>query len=130
MSAQDAARSAAEVRSLLRDYIDAFVRGTRDDLQAFVKLPVAYITDHEVQMRERYPFDPEKLRTVTGIARSEVDINVLHANHSKAHVEIKGTRQKSDGTVVEGIEAIYVLNRIEGEWKITALSGIRVPPSA
>ena len=122
----DAERDA--VVSRLRDYIRTFETGTRDDLQAFCQLPVAYVTDREVQLRERYPFDPEKLRAQTNLAHSEMRIDVLHLDAHRAHVALEGTRQRSDGSIIEGVEAIYFLHRIDGEWKITLISGIRKDP--
>ena len=116
-----------EVQAMMRDYVDAFVSGTRDDLRAFVRLPVAYITDDEVQLREHYPFDPVKLRAATGVTRTDVKVEVIHANATKAHVTIEGVRRREDESVVEGIEAVYILRKTESTWKITALSGIRAP---
>ena len=118
----------AEVEALLRAYIGAFESdGTRDDLQAFCALPLAYVGDDGVQMRERYPFDPVKLRAHTGLARSRVDLNVVHVDGHKAHVLIEGTRERADGSVIEEIASVYVLHRLDGEWKITMMSGVRTP---
>ena len=50
----------AEVLAVLHAYQEALEHGTREDLQKHVHLPVAYVTEDNVQMRERYPFDPQK----------------------------------------------------------------------
>jgi hypothetical protein len=117
-----------EVVSFLEDYIRTFETGTREDLQAFCQRPVAYVTDNEVQLRERYPFDPEKLREQTGLAHSEMRIDVLHLDAHRAHVALEGTRQRRDGSVIEAIEAVYFLHRVNGAWKISLISGIRKDP--
>lgn len=124
----DAESLRTEVIATLESYVAAFERGTRDDLQAFCKLPVAYVTDDEVQLRERYPFDPVKLREVTGIARSNVTIDVVHVDGHKAHVLINGTRCRADGSVVERIGAVYLLHRVAASWKISVISGVRSDP--
>ena len=120
------ARDAVVAR--LEDYIRAFETGTREDLQAFCQLPVAYVTDTEVQLRRRYPFDPVALREKTGLHRSEMRIDVLHVDAHRAHVALEGTRLREDGSVIEGIEAVYFLHHLDGEWKITLISGIRKDP--
>ena len=117
-----------EVELVLEKYIRAFETGTREDLQAFCRLPIAYVSDDEVQLRDRYPFDPVKLREITGIRRSQVVLNVVHIDDAKAHVLIEGTRNREDGSVVEHINAVYILHKLDGIWKISLMSGLRKPP--
>ncbi|MDP6565838.1 MAG: hypothetical protein QF578_13510 [Alphaproteobacteria bacterium] len=117
----------AEVLAVLEDYIKAFETGGREEVQAFVHLPVIYIAEDDVQVRERYPFDPVKLRAATGLHRAEMDHDVVHIDESKAHVLIKGRRKRADGSDIEGLESVYILQKRDGEWKIAAFSGIRTP---
>ena len=117
----------ADVLATLREYIRAFETGTRDDAQAFCHLPIAYVTDTQVQLRERYPFDPVKLRQVTGLVRSDVTLKVLHMDETRAHVVIEGERLRADGSVIEGIQALYILHRLRDVWRITLISGLRTP---
>jgi len=117
-----------EVEATLRRYITAFeTDGTRDDLESFCQLPLAYVSDREVQLRDRYPFDPVKLRESTGLRRSNVELEVIHVDEHKAHVLIEGTREREDGTVIEHIESVYILHRVGTAWKISLMSGIRKP---
>ncbi|MFP6746443.1 MAG: hypothetical protein VCD66_02440 [Alphaproteobacteria bacterium] len=116
---------AAEVMAVLNAYTETLVSGGRDDIQAFVHLPVAYITEDDVQMRERYPFDPRKLREIMGFHHGTSMHDVMHVDETKAHVSITATRMREDDSPIEYIEAFYILQKRGGEWKIAAFSGIR-----
>jgi hypothetical protein len=115
----------AEVLDLLQRYQGAIETGTRDDIQTMVHLPVGYITEDDVQMRERYPFDPVKLREVTGFHHGKSDYDVIAIDETKAHVVISATRMRADDSPIEYVSAFYILQKREGEWKIAAFSGIR-----
>ncbi len=115
----------ADVMAVLNDYQGALETGTREDMQAHVHLPVAYITEDDVQMRERYPFDPQKLRELMGFHHSESKYEVMHVDETKAHVLITATRMREDDSHIEYIEAFYILQKRDGVWKIAAFSGIR-----
>ena len=117
----------AEILAVLQDYQKALEVGTREDLQKHVHLPVAYITEENVQMRDRYPFDPQKLRSMKGFHHSKSEYRVMHVNESKAHVEITATRKREDRSPIEYIEAFYILQKRSDRWKISAFSGIRTP---
>lgn len=117
----------AEVMAVLHKYQQAIETGSRDDIQTMVHLPVAYITEDDVQMRERYPFDPEKLRQVTGFHHGDSAYNVLHIDETKAHVVIDATRMRADNSPIEAVGAFYILQKRGDDWKIAAFSGIRTP---
>ena len=119
----------AEILAVLHSYQEALENGTREDLQKHVHLPVAYITEDDVQMRDRYPFDPQKLRTMKDFHHSKSEYRVMHVDESKAHVEITATRKREDCSPIEYIEAFYVLQKRNDHWKISAFSGIRTPAS-
>ena len=115
----------AEVLDLLERYQQAIETGTRDEIQTMVHLPVGYITEDDVQMRERYPFDPVKLREVTGFHHGKSDYDVIAIDETKAHIVITATRMREDDSPIEYVSAFSILqNRGEG-WKIAAFSGIR-----
>lgn len=106
-------------------YHHAFLHGTRSELEEMVHLPVIYITETDAQVRERYPFDPVKLRAASEFHHTETQTRFIHLEETRAHVLIEGTRHRSDGSVIESIESVYILqDRGEG-WKVTAFSGIR-----
>lgn len=117
----------AEVTRVMREYTQAFLTGTREDAQAFVHLPVVYISEQDVMLRDRYPFDPARFREVSGVAQTEMDIDVVHADAQKAHAVIRGTRQSADGKPLERIESFYILQDRGDGWKIAAFSGVRTP---
>lgn len=116
---------AAEVIAVLESYQQAIETGTRDEIQAFVHLPVGYITEDDVQMRERYPFDPVKLREATGFHHGKSDYDVVAIDETKAHIVITATRMRADDSPIEYVSAFYILQKRGGEWKIAAFSGIR-----
>ena len=117
----------AEILAVLHDYQEALENGTREDLEKHVHLPVAYITEDNVQMRDRYPFDPQKLRTMNDFHHSKSKYRVMHVDESKAHVEITATRKREDCSPIEYFEAFYILQKRSDCWKISAFSGIRTP---
>ena len=117
----------AEVMGVLHNYQQAIETGTRDEIQTMVHLPVAYIAEDDVQMRERYPFDPVKLREVTGFHHGNSAYDILHIDETKAHVVINATRMRADGSPIEQVGAFYILQKRGDVWKIAAFSGIRTP---
>ena len=123
MSRHDKERE--RVLSIMRAYQTAIETGDRDDVQRFVHLPVTYIAEDSVQLRERYPFDPEKLRDLTGFHHGDMTYDVIHIDGTKAHIVVTGQRKRADDSTIETIEAVYVLQQRDGVWKIVAFSGIR-----
>ena len=117
----------AEVMDLLHRYQQAIETGSRDEIQTMVHLPVAYIAEDSVQMRERYPFDPAKLREATGFHHGKSNYDVVHVDETKAHVQIDAIRMRADDSPIEMVGAFYILQKREGEWKIAAFSGVRTP---
>jgi len=114
-----------EIIALLENYQYAIENGERSDTQAYVHLPVGYISEDEVQLRNRYPFDPAKLRAATGFHHANMKYTVIHMDDTKAHVLVEGTRNRKDNSVIETVDAVYILQRRDGKWKIAAFSGIR-----
>ncbi len=115
----------AEVLAVLHAYQEALEHGTREDLQKHVHLPVAYVTEDNVQMRERYPFDPQKLRVAMDFHHSNSEYAVMHIDETKAHIAITATRMREDDCPFEYVEAFYILQNRNNQWKIAAFSGIR-----
>ena len=127
-SAMDSERRAvleAEIQDFMVRYNLAFTRGTRDDLEALVHLPVIYVSETEAQVRDRYPFDPEKMREVTGFHHPQTETRVVHLEENRAHLIIEGTRHREDGSVIESIDSFYILHKRDGEWKVSVFSGVR-----
>ena len=125
----DAHRAAliASAEAFMHRYHEAFLHGTRDDLQKLVHEPVIYVTENDVQVRERYPFDPEKLRAATGLHRTEGTTEFLHIESTRAHAVIEGTRLRADGSAIGTIRSFYILQDRGDGWKVAVFSGIQVP---
>ena len=115
----------AEIEAFMARYNEAFVSGTRDVLQALVHLPVIYVSETEAQVRERYPFDPQKMREATGFDHPQTEIRIVHLEETRAHLTIEGTRHRKDGSVIESIDSFYILHKKDGEWGVSVFSGIR-----
>lgn len=115
----------ASAEAFMQRYHEAFLHGTRADLQALVHVPVLYITETDVQVRDRYPFDPEKLRAATQFHHTDTTTTFVHIEDTRAHVLIEGTRFRADGSAIETIESVYILQDRGDGWRVAAFSGIR-----
>lgn len=115
----------AEIDSFMIEYNAAFVSGTRDDLQALVHLPVIYVSETEAQVRETYPFDPQRMREAIEFHHPETATKIVHIEENRAHLTIEGTRHRADGSVIESIDSFYILNKRDGKWGVSVFSGIR-----
>ena len=115
----------AEIDSFMIEYNAAFVSGTRDDLQALVHLPVIYVSETEAQVRETYPFDPQRMREAIEFHHPETTTKIVHIEENRAHLTIEGTRHRADGSVIESIDSFYILNKRDGKWGVSVFSGIR-----
>ena len=115
----------AEIEAFMARYENAFVSGTRDDLQALVHLPVIYVSETEAQVRERYPFDPERMREAIGFHHPETEVRIVHLEEKRAHLTIEGTRHRADGSVIESIDSFYILHKSNNEWGVSVFSGVR-----
>ncbi len=126
LSAERRAELEAEIEAFMHRYHQGFTGGTRDDLQALVHLPVIYVSETEAQVRDRYPFDPVKMReSDLGFHHADTTTRVVHLEETRAHLVIEGLRYRADGSVIESIESIYILHKRDGEWKVSVFSGIR-----
>ena len=115
----------AEIVAFITRYNQAFTSGTRDDLQALVHLPVIYVSETEAQVRDRYPFDPERMREASGFHPPDTETTIVHLEETRAHLKIEGTRHREDGSIIESIDSFYILHKREEEWKVSVFSGIR-----
>jgi hypothetical protein len=115
----------AEVNEMLDRYIVAFEKGGLEEVSEFMVFPMAYIGDDKVSTLERYPFDPVRLREKTGFHHTDSKHIIIGVDEHKAHVNIRATRYRADNTPIETVNAIYILLKIDGDWKIAVISGIR-----
>ena len=115
----------AEITEFMDRYNAGFTHGTRDDLERLVHLPVIYVSETEAQVRDRYPFDPERMRTALGFHHPETETRIVHLEETRAHLVIEGTRHREDGSIIESIDSFYILHKRDGEWRVSVFSGIR-----
>lgn len=125
MTEERRAELETEIEAFMARYNTAFVSGTREDLQALVHLPVIYVSETEAQVREQYPFDPERMREATGFHHPETETRIVHLEETRAHLTIEGTRHREDGSIIESIDSFYILHKRDGEWGVSVFSGIR-----
>lgn len=125
MTAERRAELEAEIGEFMSRYNKAFATGTRDDLQQLVHLPVIYVSETEAQVRDRYPFDPEKLRAASDFDHPNTETRIVHLEETRAHLTIEGTRHRADDSVIESIDSFYILHKRDGAWKVSVFSGIR-----
>ncbi len=125
MDNQRRAMLEAEIEAFISRYNQAFTSGTRDDLEELVHLPVIYMSETEAQVRDRYPFDPERMREANGFHHPETQTRIVHLEETRAHLTIEGTRHREDGSLIESIDSFYILHKREGEWRVSVFSGIR-----
>jgi hypothetical protein len=125
MSDERRAELEGEIVAFMARYNAGFAGGTRADLEALVHLPVIYVSETEAQVRQHYPFDPARMRDVTGFHHPETTTRIVHLEETRAHLTIEGTRHRADGTVIESIDSFYILHKRDGEWKVSVFSGIR-----
>ena len=114
-----------EIEAFMDRYNEAFISGTREDLQALVHLPVIYVSETEAQVRDRYPFDPERMRESMGFHHPETETKIVHLEETRAHLMIEGTRHREDDSVIESIDSFYILHKHDGDWGVSVFSGIR-----
>lgn len=115
----------AEIQEFMACYHAGFISGTRDDLEALVHLPVIYVSETEAQVRDRYPFDPVRMREATGFHHADTTTRIVHLEESRAHLIIEGTRHRADRSTIESIDSFYILHKRNGQWKVSVFSGIR-----
>jgi hypothetical protein len=125
MDNQRRAMLEAEIEAFIGRYNQAFTSGTRHDLEELVHLPVIYVSETEAQVRDRYPFDPERMREATGFHHPETQTRIVHLEETRAHLTIEGTRHREDGSIIESIDSFYILHKREGGWRVSVFSGIR-----
>lgn len=125
MTAERRTELEAEITEFMGRYNKAFTSGTRNDLQELVHLPVIYVSETEAQVRDRYPFDPEKMRAASDFDHPRTETRIVHLEETRAHLVIEGTRHRADGSVIESIDSFYILHKRDNAWKVSVFSGIR-----
>lgn len=115
-----------ELRAVYRDYYAVgFSNNDLSLINQVVQYPIAYINNGQVRMYDQYPADPARLKAEKGWDHSrDWTFDVVAVSETEGRVEASATRCRADGSVIEYIHGYYAFTRINGKWKMYALSGV------
>ena len=108
-----------------RYYVGGFKTADLGLIDEIVRYPIAYVRAGVVEMLDRYPIDPAKLKAEKGWDHSKdwkFEIPAISEDH--AHAAASATRCRADGSVIEHVHGFYAFTRIDGQWKMYALAEI------
>ena len=108
-----------------RYYVEGFKTADLGLIDEIVRYPIAYVRAGVVEMLDRYPIDPAKLKAEKGWDHSKdwkFEIPAISEDH--AHAVASATRCRADGSVIEHVHGFYAFTRIAGRWKMYALAEI------
>ena len=112
-----------EILEVVDEYLAAFNACDLPRLEKVLKCPLALIGNGEVSISERYFIDFDKFIAATGWDHSKWDDRrVVQMSDKTAHVAAKASRYRSDGSLIEVVEALYVLTKQPGGWKFVGFS--------
>ena len=114
---------------LIRTYQDFYVEGFRTNdvalIDRIVRYPIAYIKDGKVEMLDKYPVDPARLKEELGWDHSiDWSFEVSGVNDTSAHMVASATRCRKDGSVIERVHGFYAFTKIDGTWKMYAMADV------
>lgn len=108
-----------------RYYVVGFSTNDLSLINRIVQYPIAYINNGRVRMYEQYPVDPARLKAEKGWDHSrDWTFDVVAVSETEGRIEASATRCRADGSVIEHIHGYYAFTRVDGQWKMYALSGV------
>lgn len=117
----------AEVQALLDVYMEEFNKADNVAWSRTLNYPHVRIASGSVRVwesAEKYAdaFDFAGLKSI-GWHHSEWDAKrILHAGKEKAHVAVRFTRYRADGSKIATFDAMYVVTKVDGHWGVQARS--------
>jgi hypothetical protein len=110
-------------------YLSAFNANDLDGINDCINYPLAYIGADNVTMLDQFPLDPADMKASKGWDRSDAfEIDVVAVGENKAHLLMRNTRRlRKDGSLIEEATGFYAYTKVDGDWKIFALSDIVFP---
>ena len=119
----------AKLLSAYQRYLDAFNANDLDKINDCINYPLAYIGADNVTMLDKFPINPADLKASKGWDRSDcLEIDVVAVSESKAHLLLRNARRlRKDGSVIEDASGFYAYTKVEGDWKMFAISDIVFP---
>ena len=115
-----------ELRKAYQDYyVVGFSNNDLTLIDQVVQYPVAYISNGQVKLYDQYPVDPARLKAEKGWDHSrDWSFDVVAISETEGRIEASATRCRADGSVIEHVHAYYAFTRVDGRWKMYALSGV------
>ncbi len=71
------------------------------------------------------PPDIPDTHDTTDFHHTETTTSFVHIEDTRAHLLIEGVRYRSDGSAIESIQSVYILQDRGDGWRVAAFSGIR-----
>ena len=115
--------------SAYQRYLDAFNNSDISAIDRCIKYPLAYIGAGEVSLLDKFPINPADLKASKGWDRSEgIEIDVVAIGETKAHLVMRNAcRLRKDGSLIEEATGFYAYTKVDGDWKMFAISDIVFP---
>ncbi len=121
---------AQELFARHEEYQEAFLN---NDYEAYKKIfasPVCVLMGDSFEVFDEVPNFAGDAASDDGWVRSEfTPYEVIAVSETKAHLAIRNfSRYAENDRLLTSGSAMYIYNRIDGEWKISAISAIFVEP--
>lgn len=109
----------------MKYYVPGFSNSDIPTIDKIVKYPIAHIQNGTVSMHEKYPVDPQQLKTDKGWDHtSDWKFEVTAANEKKAHAVASSIRRRKDGSIIENVNAFYAFTKTNDGWKMFVVSDV------
>lgn len=110
-------------------YLTAFNANDIDAINCCISYPLAYIGGDSVTLLDQFPLSPLEMKASKGWDRSDsFEIDVVAVGENKAHLLMRNTRRlRQDGSLIEEATAFYAYKKVNGDWKMFAISDIVFP---
>ncbi|MFL3003013.1 MAG: nuclear transport factor 2 family protein [Candidatus Poriferisodalaceae bacterium] len=121
---------AQELFARHEEYLQAFLNNDYETYKKIFASPVCVFMGDGFEVFDEVPDLAGDAASGDGWVRSEfTPYEVIAVSETKAHLAIRNlSRYAENDRLLTSGSAMYIYNRIDGEWKISAISGILVEP--
>ena len=121
---------AQELFARHEEYLQAFLNNDYETYKKIFASPVCVFMGDSFEVFDEVPNFAGDAASDDGWVRSEfTPYEVIAVSETKAHLAIRNlSRYAENDRLLTSGSAMYIYNRIDGEWKISAISGILVEP--
>ena len=121
---------AQELFARHEEYLQAFLNNDYETYKKIFASPVCVFMGDGFEVFDEVPDLAGDAASGDGWVRSEfTPYEVIAVSETKAHLAIRHfSRYAENDRLLTSGSAMYIYNRIDGEWKISAISGILVEP--